>query len=86
MAAAIALTTLVSCGGDDGEGPATLTWYINPDPNPPEGFEGPFGQAGIAERCSTDAYRIETELLPPAPANSASSWPAAWPPTTRRST
>ncbi|MEJ7744776.1 MAG: extracellular solute-binding protein [Nocardioidaceae bacterium] len=53
---------LAACGGDSGK--PTLTWYINPDPNPPEGFEGAFGQAGIAERCSTDAYDIETELLP----------------------
>ena len=41
-----------------------LTWYINPDPNPPDGFEGAFGQAGIAERCSTDQYTVKTELLP----------------------
>ena len=41
-----------------------LTWYINPDPNPPDNFEGPFGQAGIADRCSTDRYTIKTELLP----------------------
>ncbi len=53
---------LTACGG--GDGPPQLTWYINPDPNPPEGFEGAFGQAGIAERCSTDAYTIRTELLP----------------------
>jgi trehalose/maltose transport system substrate-binding protein len=52
-----------ACGGDDGATP-TLTWWINPDPNPPAGFQGAFGQAGIAERCSTDEYRIETELLP----------------------
>jgi multiple sugar transport system substrate-binding protein len=60
LASASAL--LVACGGD--EGTPTLTWYINPDPNPPEGFEGAFGQAGIAERCSTDEYRIETQTLP----------------------
>jgi multiple sugar transport system substrate-binding protein len=60
LASASAL--LVACGED--EGPPTLTWYINPDPNPPEGFEGAFGQAHIAEDCSTDEYRIETELLP----------------------
>ena len=53
---------LTACGG--GDGPPELTWYINPDPNPPEGFEGAFGQAGIAERCSTDEYRVKTELLP----------------------
>jgi multiple sugar transport system substrate-binding protein len=53
---------LTACGG--GDGPPELTWYINPDPNPPDGFEGPFGQAGIADRCSTDQYTIKTELLP----------------------
>lgn len=53
---------LAACGGDSGK--PTLTWYINPDPNPPEGFKGAFGQAGIAERCSTDQYTIKTELLP----------------------
>ncbi|MEJ7707498.1 MAG: extracellular solute-binding protein [Nocardioidaceae bacterium] len=61
-ALAIASSLLAACGGDSGK--PTLTWYINPDPNPPEGFEGAFGQAGIAERCSTDTYDIETELLP----------------------
>ena len=53
---------LAACGGD-GDRP-TLTWYVNPDPNPPAGFSGAFGQAGIAERCSTDEYRITTESLP----------------------
>ena len=53
---------LAACGGD-GDRP-TLTWYVNPDPNPPPGFSGAFGQAGIAERCSTDEYRITTESLP----------------------
>jgi multiple sugar transport system substrate-binding protein len=62
LAMALTPVVLTACG-DDG-GPPTLTWYINPDPNPPSGFSGPFGQAGIAARCSTDEYRIETELLP----------------------
>jgi multiple sugar transport system substrate-binding protein len=53
---------LAACGG--GSGPPTLTWYINPDPNPPAGFKGAFGQAGIADRCSTDRYKVRTELLP----------------------
>jgi multiple sugar transport system substrate-binding protein len=53
---------LLGCG-DDSATP-TLTWYINPDPNPPDGFSGPFGQAGIAARCSTDDYTVDTELLP----------------------
>jgi multiple sugar transport system substrate-binding protein len=54
---------LLGCGGDE-SGTPTLTWYINPDPNPPSGFSGAFGQAGIAERCSTEQYKIETQLLP----------------------
>jgi multiple sugar transport system substrate-binding protein len=53
---------VAGCGGDSG--PPTLVWYINPDPNPPDGFSGAFGQAGIAERCSTDRYTVRTELLP----------------------
>ncbi|MEJ7723343.1 MAG: extracellular solute-binding protein, partial [Ilumatobacteraceae bacterium] len=57
------LGSAIACGGGE-SGTPTLTWYINPDPNPPEGFEGGFGQAGIAERCSTDRYTIKTELLP----------------------
>ena len=57
-----AASLLAACGG--GSGTPTLTWYINPDPNPPDGFSGAFGQAGIAERCSTDEYKVRTELLP----------------------
>lgn len=59
---AVMSALLVACGGSSDK--PVLTWYINPDPNPPEGFEGAFGQAGIAERCSTDEYTIETQLLP----------------------
>lgn len=63
MAATVAAAPLLTaCGG--GSGAPTLTWYINPDPNPPDGFKGAFGQAGIAERCSTDQYKVRTELLP----------------------
>ncbi|MGD9694435.1 MAG: extracellular solute-binding protein [Thermoleophilia bacterium] len=62
LATLAASALLASCGG--GSGTPTLVWYINPDPNPPEGFSGAFGQAGIAERCSTDRYHIRTELLP----------------------
>ena len=58
----MALTGLAACGGDSGT--PTLTWYINPDPNPPPDFEGTFGQAGIAERCSNDEYKVETQILP----------------------
>lgn len=61
-AVAAAAIVLPSCGG--GSGTPELTWYINPDPNPPDGFSGPFGQAGIAARCSNDRYRIRPELLP----------------------
>lgn len=61
-AAAIAAAGLAGCGG--GSGVPTLTWYINPDPNPPSGFAGAFGQAGIAKRCSNDRYTVRTELLP----------------------
>lgn len=64
LAAVVATASglLAACGSDDGR--PVLTWYINPDPNPPEGFSGPFGQAHIAAECSTDDYTIETELLP----------------------
>jgi multiple sugar transport system substrate-binding protein len=59
---ATAASLLAACGGSSG--PPTLIWYINPDPPPPAGFSGAFGQAGIAERCSTDQYKIETQILP----------------------
>jgi multiple sugar transport system substrate-binding protein len=62
MLSALVPFAIAACGSDSGV--PTLTWYINPDPNPPAGFSGAFGQAGIAARCSTDQYRIETELLP----------------------
>jgi multiple sugar transport system substrate-binding protein len=61
-AAALSMSVLAACGG--GSGKPVLTWYINPDPNPPAGFKGAFGQAGIAERCSTDEYTIKTQILP----------------------
>ncbi|MGH3458020.1 extracellular solute-binding protein [Aeromicrobium sp.] len=62
-ASALAATLLAACGGGESDKPV-LTWYINPDPPPPPDFEGAFGQAGIAERCSTDEYAIETQILP----------------------
>jgi len=64
LAAAMVVATslLAACGC--ASGPPTLTWYTNPDSNPPAGFSGAYGQAGIAERCSTDRYRVRTELLP----------------------
>lgn len=66
LAAALATisTLLVACGGDSDK--TVLTWYINPDPDPPADFEGAFGLNGIAERCSTDSYDIVTEQLPTA--------------------
>ena len=62
--AAMMSSVLVACGG--GSEKPVLTWYINPDPDPPPDFEGAFGLEGIAERCSTDAYDIKTEQLPTA--------------------
>lgn len=62
-ATTVAAASLLAACGDD-SGTPTLTWYINPDPNPPADFSGAFGQAGIAERCSNDRYTVETELLP----------------------
>lgn len=61
-AVAAAGPLLAACGGSSGT--PTLVWYINPDPNPPAGFDGPFGQTGIADRCTTDRYRVRTEILP----------------------
>ncbi|MDF9716976.1 extracellular solute-binding protein [Nocardioides sp. ChNu-153] len=49
----LAASTLTACGSS---GKPTLNWYINPD-----------GQAtltSLAERCSTDDYDIEIQLLP----------------------
>ena len=65
MGAAVVVGTLAACGANADEGKPTLTWYINPDPEAPDDYEGPvWGQPGIAERCSTDEYTIETEQLP----------------------
>lgn len=62
LALALAASLLAGCGG--GSGKPTLTWYINPDPSAPADFKGAFGQAGIAERCSTDAYTVKVQSLP----------------------
>jgi multiple sugar transport system substrate-binding protein len=63
-AAAGALLFLASaCDRDIGD-TIVLTWYVNPDPNPPAGFTGTFGQPGIAGRCSTADYTIRTAQLP----------------------
>ena len=63
LAAALAMASglLAACGSS---GKPTLTWYINPDSTPPAGFKGPFGQAGIAARCSTADYQIKVQTLP----------------------
>jgi len=50
----LATTLLSACSGDEGK--PVLTWYLNPD--------GVETLSAIAERCSTDEYTIETELLP----------------------
>src|SRR4051812_15780624 len=44
------LTACSSASGED-----QLTWYINPDAG---------GQAKVAANCSTDKYKIETQVLP----------------------
>lgn len=63
-AAAVASLSLVLVGCTESSDSTVLTWYINPDPDPPPDHKGPFGLEGIAERCSTDDYTIETEQLP----------------------
>lgn len=61
--ATVSMSVLAACGSGSG-GTPELVWYTNPDSPPPPGFKGAFGQAGIAERCSTDDYRITTQQLP----------------------
>ncbi|MGH3364695.1 MAG: hypothetical protein ACRDOW_08200, partial [Nocardioidaceae bacterium] len=51
--AAMMSTALVACGG--GSDSTVLTWYINPDAG---------GQDAVAEKCSTDEYTIDTQVLP----------------------
>jgi multiple sugar transport system substrate-binding protein len=65
LGAAVTLTaTLLAACGSGNDSRPTLVWYTNPDPTASAGFKGPFGQAGIAQRCSTDDYRITTQQLP----------------------
>jgi multiple sugar transport system substrate-binding protein len=52
VALATAAGVLTACGSN---GKTTLVWYINPDTG---------GQAAIAQRCSTNQYTIETQVLP----------------------
>lgn len=57
LGAAVAAGALTACSSS-GNGPPTLTWYINPDSG---------GQAEIATRCTDaaqGAYSIKTALLP----------------------
>ena len=54
---------LAACSGGD-SGKPELIWYINPDPTPPADQTGPYGQPGLAEKCSTDQYTITTQTLP----------------------
>lgn len=54
LCAAAMLTGLAACGSDSDK--PQLNWYINPD--------GQDTLAAIAERCSTDAYDINIQLLP----------------------
>lgn len=62
LAAMLLGVALAGCS--EPSGTPVLTWYINPDSAAPAGFKGAFGQAGIAERCSTSDYRINVQQLP----------------------
>jgi multiple sugar transport system substrate-binding protein len=59
IAAAAALVTasglLAACSADASSGTPTLIWYTNPDAG---------GQAKVAANCSTDEYKITTQVLP----------------------
>ena len=58
LAASVALmlgSVLLAACGAGGSSADTLTWYINPDAG---------GQAKVAKNCSTDAYKIEVQVLP----------------------
>ncbi len=61
---AVGLVAGVAACGDDDDGRVTLNWYVTPEAPPPAGHEGPYGQPGIGERCSTDEYRINAVILP----------------------
>src|SRR3954468_20207586 len=59
LAATAALVTaaglLAACSASANDGKTQLTWYINPDSG---------GQAKVAANCSTDKYKISTQVLP----------------------
>jgi multiple sugar transport system substrate-binding protein len=50
----VASGLLAACSANAGSAD-TLIWYINPDAG---------GQAKVAANCSTDSYKIETQVLP----------------------
>jgi multiple sugar transport system substrate-binding protein len=52
-ALSLAAGVLTACGSSGGV--PTLTWYINPDNG---------GQAAVAKNCSTDQYKVTTQVLP----------------------
>jgi multiple sugar transport system substrate-binding protein len=52
-ALSLAAGVLTACGSSSGV--PTLIWYINPDSG---------GQAAIAKNCSTNQYKITTQVLP----------------------
>jgi multiple sugar transport system substrate-binding protein len=52
----LALGLAAALAGCGSSGKPTLTWYLNPD--------GADTLASIAEKCSTEAYDIQTRLLP----------------------
>lgn len=54
IAVGLAGTLLSACGSADGT--PTLTWYVNPD--------GEATNNATAERCSTEDYSIDVQLLP----------------------
>jgi multiple sugar transport system substrate-binding protein len=64
VAAVLSVAAFVPAACGSASGKPTLTWYINPDPVASSAAPGQFGQAGIAKRCSTNAYTITTQELP----------------------
>jgi len=54
VALTLASGLLAACSSDS-DGKTELTWYINPDAG---------GQDAVAEKCSTDEYTIDTQVLP----------------------